>query len=138
MDVKKTKYFLNLRAARKLWGPLEHSLLQPLRNLSEGQEFEICCGDLLLINQHWYVTHTGLVRLGVRLPPDAYRQLHRQVLQRDGWRCQVCGTMSNLEVHHQRFRSHAGADSEQNLITLCSECHADIHRSSGSHEKDTR
>ena len=72
-----------------------------------------------------------------RLPPDAYRQLHRQVLQRDGWRCQVCGTMSNLEIHHKRFRSRAGADSEQNLITLCSGCHADIHRGSGSRMKHT-
>jgi fibronectin type 3 domain-containing protein len=26
--------------------------------------------------------------------------------------------MSNLEVHHKQFRSHAGYDSEENLITL--------------------
>jgi len=26
---------------------------------------------------------------------------------------------SNLEVHHREFRSHSGADSEENLITLC-------------------
>jgi hypothetical protein len=28
---------------------------------------------------------------------------------RDSWRCQSCGTMSNLEVHHKQFRSHSGA-----------------------------
>ena len=27
---------------------------------------------------------------------------------RDRWRCQSCGTMSNLEVHHLQFCSHAG------------------------------
>jgi 5-methylcytosine-specific restriction endonuclease McrA len=32
--------------------------------------------------------------------------------------------MSNLEVHHREFRSQSGDDSEQNLITLCSACHA--------------
>jgi 5-methylcytosine-specific restriction endonuclease McrA len=36
--------------------------------------------------------------------------------------------MSNLEVHHQQFRSHSGADSDQNLITLCNRCHNAIHR----------
>jgi 5-methylcytosine-specific restriction endonuclease McrA len=55
-----------------------------------------------------------------RLPldPELYEQLRNQVLGRDGWRCQSCGTMSNLEVHHKEFRSQAGDDSEQNLITL--------------------
>ncbi len=33
-----------------------------------------------------------------RLRPDAtlYEQLRHQVLRRDGWRCQVCGSMSGL------------------------------------------
>jgi 5-methylcytosine-specific restriction endonuclease McrA len=51
------------------------------------------------------------------------------VLRRDGWRCQACGTMSNLEVHHKEFRSHSGDDSELNLITLCSNRHGRQHRS---------
>jgi 5-methylcytosine-specific restriction endonuclease McrA len=64
----------------------------------------------------------------LRLLPDAYREMHRQVLERDGWECQLCGAMSNLEVHHIRFRSHSGDDSEQNLITLCAACHASKHK----------
>ncbi|MGO8808476.1 MAG: HNH endonuclease [Candidatus Sulfotelmatobacter sp.] len=63
-----------------------------------------------------------------RLDPGSYGNLRQQILRRDNWRCQTCGTMSNLEVHHRQFRSHSGDDSEQNLITLCSECHASIHR----------
>ena len=62
-----------------------------------------------------------VVRL--RLDPVSYENLWQQVLRRDGWRCQSCGTMSNLEIHHKEFRSHAGEDSELNLITLCTECH---------------
>ena len=65
----------------------------------------------------------------LRLDPDAYQQLCRQVLERDGWRCQRCGAMSNLEVHHQEFRSHSGDDSEHNLITLCDPCHKRSHAS---------
>jgi len=63
----------------------------------------------------------------LRLDPVAYENLRQQVLRRDGWRCQSCGALMNLEVHHQEFRSCSGADSEQNLITLCSDCHAAIH-----------
>jgi 5-methylcytosine-specific restriction endonuclease McrA len=58
-----------------------------------------------------------------------YTELQRAVLKRDGWRCQICGTLSHLEVHHQQFRSHSGADIEENLITLCHSCHSEIHGS---------
>ena len=68
-------------------------------------------------------------RAPLRLEPDVYEQLRNQILGRDGWRCQSCGSMSNLEVHHKDFRSHSGADSEENLITLCNGCHTKIHRS---------
>ena len=64
----------------------------------------------------------------LRLDLSPYESLRQQVLRRDGWRCQSCGAMSNLEVHHREFRSHSGADSEENLITLCAACHAGVHR----------
>jgi 5-methylcytosine-specific restriction endonuclease McrA len=64
----------------------------------------------------------------LRLDPLSYESLRQQILRRDDWRCQFCGTMSNLEVHHREFRSHSGADSEQNLITLCTTCHTGMHR----------
>ncbi len=63
----------------------------------------------------------------LKLPPNAYRKLNRQVLQRDGWRCQACGSRERLEVHHQQFRSHSGDDDETNLITLCGDCHRQDH-----------
>ncbi len=69
----------------------------------------------------------GPKRPPVRLEPPLYDQLRNHVLQRDGWRCQACGTMSNLEVHHKEFRSHSGADAKENLITLCTACHARVH-----------
>ena len=66
----------------------------------------------------------------LRLDSTSYRALHRQVLERDGWRCQVCGSMQHLQVHHLKFRSQSGGDEGQNLITLCADCHEQIHRSS--------
>jgi 5-methylcytosine-specific restriction endonuclease McrA len=63
----------------------------------------------------------------LRLDPVSYETLRQLVLRRDGWRCQSCGTMSSLEIHHKQFRSHSGEDSEENLITLCTACHASAH-----------
>jgi 5-methylcytosine-specific restriction endonuclease McrA len=63
----------------------------------------------------------------LRLDTQLYEQLRDRVLRRDGWRCQACGVMSNLEVHHKEFRSRSGDDSEANLITLCTACHAAVH-----------
>lgn len=63
----------------------------------------------------------------LRLDPISYENLRQQILCRDGWRCQSCGAMTNLEVHHKDFRSHSGGDSEGNLITLCVDCHKTAH-----------
>jgi 5-methylcytosine-specific restriction endonuclease McrA len=59
--------------------------------------------------------------------PLAYERLRQQVLRRDSFRCQFCGAMSNLQIHHNQFRSHSGGDTEPNLITLCAECHKIVH-----------
>jgi 5-methylcytosine-specific restriction endonuclease McrA len=62
-----------------------------------------------------------------RLAECEYQELRKRVLRRDGWRCQSCGSMTNLEVHHHQFRSHSGEDQEGNLITLCNSCHSAEH-----------
>ena len=62
-----------------------------------------------------------------KLDPTSYKDLHRGILERDGWRCQLCGSMSNLQVHHIQARSRLGDDSEENLITVCASCHQMIH-----------
>jgi len=63
----------------------------------------------------------------IRLEDENYGELCKQILRRDGWRCQLCGSMTNLEIHHKRFRSRSGEDNEHNLITLCHDCHASTH-----------
>jgi 5-methylcytosine-specific restriction endonuclease McrA len=63
----------------------------------------------------------------IQLDPEPYRKLCHQILQRDGWRCQQCGSRTNLQVHHIELRSQSGDDAAENLITLCSDCHEQIH-----------
>jgi len=58
---------------------------------------------------------------------DEYQLICQQVLERDNWRCQHCGSMLNLQVHHQQFRSHSGPDVLGNLVVLCFKCHREQH-----------
>ena len=62
-----------------------------------------------------------------RLDPEEYTLLRNRVLERDGWRCQNCGSMKDLQVHHMKPRSQLGGDVIHNLITLCVTCHRDRH-----------
>jgi 5-methylcytosine-specific restriction endonuclease McrA len=63
----------------------------------------------------------------VRLDPNSYRKLRIEVLERDGWRCQYCGAVDHLQVHHIYSRSQLGDDTDENLITLCADCHGGVH-----------
>jgi 5-methylcytosine-specific restriction endonuclease McrA len=63
----------------------------------------------------------------LKLSPEEYALLRNQVLERDGWRCQDCGAMKNLQVHHIKRRSQLGGDLAHNLITLCASCHKREH-----------
>jgi 5-methylcytosine-specific restriction endonuclease McrA len=62
----------------------------------------------------------------VRQDPEAYKQLRKTILERDGWRCQNCGTRQRLDVHHIIPRARGGEDHERNLITLCRSCHDEL------------
>ncbi len=53
--------------------------------------------------------------------------LRRLVLARDGFRCLCCGSRKNLTTHHLHWRSHGGRTVEENLGTLCDDCHGLVH-----------
>ena len=57
-----------------------------------------------------------------------YSSRREAVLHRDNYTCQCCGKKNcRLEVHHIKFRRDGGTDDEENLITLCKECHDRVH-----------
>jgi 5-methylcytosine-specific restriction endonuclease McrA len=63
----------------------------------------------------------------IKLGRQIYRRLMKRVLERDEWRCQKCGSLENLQVHHKIKRSQLGNDSVDNLVTLCAYCHMGEH-----------
>jgi 5-methylcytosine-specific restriction endonuclease McrA len=67
----------------------------------------------------------------LKLRAEEYAFLPKEVLNRDGWRCQDCGSITNLQVHHIVAKSLLGADVKDNLVTLCAMCHAKRHGALG-------
>ena len=57
-----------------------------------------------------------------------YSSRREAALHRDNYTCQCCGKKNcRLEVHHVKFKSNGGTDDEENLITLCEDCHKGVH-----------
>lgn len=54
------------------------------------------------------------------------------VFARDNHRCVYChcsGSKSNpLTLHHVVFKCDGGSTTPANLLTLCSECHRELHQ----------
>ncbi|MFN8610898.1 MAG: HNH endonuclease signature motif containing protein [Vulcanimicrobiota bacterium] len=61
-----------------------------------------------------------------RVPSKAQR---RAILRRDGYCCAVPGCPNTLwlEVHHIIFYADGGLTKPENLITICSKCHKNVH-----------
>jgi 5-methylcytosine-specific restriction endonuclease McrA len=63
----------------------------------------------------------------IKLGKQVYGRLMKKVLERDSWRCRKCGSLKDLQVHHQTKRSQQGDDALRNLVTLCAYCHMAEH-----------
>jgi 5-methylcytosine-specific restriction endonuclease McrA len=63
----------------------------------------------------------------IRPGKQIHQRLIKRVLERDGWRCQKCGSLENLQVHHRVKRSQEGNDCLDNLVALCARCHMEEH-----------
>lgn len=58
----------------------------------------------------------------VKVPFKKIILSRKNILRRDGHRCQYCGTSSNLTVDHMMPRSRGGEDTWENLVTACIKC----------------
>jgi len=56
----------NIRRARKIWKDLSREAVVRLKEIATQHDFSVNAGDLLYLNNGWYVTHTGLLGLARR------------------------------------------------------------------------
>ena len=81
--------------------------------------FRYCARCNELVEASEYAAHVLGHRRGMTSGGStrAWRRLRELVLQRDGHRCQVCGSAQRLEVHH--VDGNSGNDDPANLETRC-------------------
>ena len=48
--------------------------------------------------------------------------------ERDGEVCQICGSKGHTEGHHVFDYQFGGEASVDNIVTLCHECHQEVHK----------
>jgi len=56
----------NARRARSIWGQLPTAALEALRELTSRLAVSVAAGDLQFLENRWYVTHSGLLRIAQR------------------------------------------------------------------------
>jgi hypothetical protein len=66
MKRKKTTVQTSIRMARRIWNNLSREALTGLREITTQHNFSVGAGDLIYLNNGWYVTHTGLIGLARR------------------------------------------------------------------------
>ena len=56
----------NILCARRIWGQLPASAIKALKQLTNNLAVSIAAGDLQFLENRWYVTHSGLLRIAQR------------------------------------------------------------------------
>src|SRR6266478_1187341 len=56
----------NVRLAKQRWGRLPRTALMALRELSRDYRLSVVLGDLFYLDERWYVSHAGLLRIAQR------------------------------------------------------------------------
>jgi hypothetical protein len=63
---RSTSHTSEIRLAKRLWGPLPAAALLNLRKLVKSYGLSVSQGDLLHLQNGFYITHAGLLRLAAR------------------------------------------------------------------------
>lgn len=60
------------------------------------------------------------------LRTEQWQRRRRAALRRAGNKCQVCGNVSRLQVHHNTYE-RLGHEAATDLVVLCAGCHRMYH-----------
>ena len=64
-----------------------------------------------------------------------WKSIAENVKDRDGNKCQRCGSEKRLHVHHLNYQHHGDElNHPEDLITLCSKCHKEVHDEKRTHK----
>lgn len=56
-----------------------------------------------------------------------HTRAQRRGRERDLHTCQICGSSDHTEGHHMFDYIFGGSSDEDNIVTLCHDCHRSVH-----------
>lgn len=56
-----------------------------------------------------------------------HRAVQKKGRERDLFTCQICGSTDKVEGHHILSYQYGGPADIDNIISLCHECHVQVH-----------
>ena len=59
---------------------------------------------------------------------SSHLRAQRSGKERDLYTCQICGSTQHTEGHHIFDFFFGGAADDDNIVTLCHDCHQNVHR----------
>jgi hypothetical protein len=66
MDRPRSLLRSNVRMAKRIWGNLPAESIGSLRELTRKHSLSVGAGEIMLIDDRWYITHSGLLRIARR------------------------------------------------------------------------
>jgi len=60
------------------------------------------------------------------LQTDHWKAMRNRQLKLANYKCQLCSNKENLNVHHNTYENR-GEEKDEDLITLCKNCHGKFH-----------
>jgi len=57
-----------------------------------------------------------------------WKEIRKIILRRDKYKCTVCNSTRDLNIHHTTYKHHFNEHKHLNeLITVCERCHTNYH-----------
>ena len=50
------------------------------------------------------------------------------IVRKRGYKCELCGHIRNIQLHHKNYDHKLGYEREEDLILLCDRCHKVSHQ----------
>ena len=66
MNKTSTAWRSNIQCAHRIWGQIPATAVKALKQLTTNLAVSVAAGDLQFLENHWYVTHSGLLRIAQR------------------------------------------------------------------------
>ena len=95
------------------------------------QDAEDCYLTYIGLRDNDRIPVKGFSKYQTYLDDEHWAKTRKKIMARDGYRCQICGSNRDLQVHHLTYKD-IGQETDEQLVCLCRQCHFGLHDGSVS------